>query len=94
MRFHYVYKFKTFYMYDVKVRLGICVNYVYVLWFAPTITSHLSILIIITTECSLRCYVLHIYMCNELWGRPAPAVFRRDRRRLIRFTPRTTDTLR
>ena len=34
------------------------------------------------------------YKCNELGGRPTPAGFRHDRRRLIRFSQRTTDTLR
>ena len=38
--------------------------------------------------------LISIYTCNELGGRPAPAGFRRDRRRLIRFSQRTTDTLR
>ena len=44
-------------------------------------------LVIITLTCP------NLSICNELGGGPAPAVFRRDRRRLIRFPQRTTDTL-
>ena len=47
-----------------------------------------------TVPLGLNTLFINVYICNELGVRPAPAVFRRDRRRLIRFLQITTDTLR